>query len=202
MPHFLRESVIGMLIARMSARAGAGELSVPFSTISCLQRRFREFGSTSNQPHNHRPSVTTPAQDLYLRHPNLQDHLWLATRTAAATIGLHNQIISVQTTWVGKCIQCLNEGWILTFNQLLTFCITIWEKNNTGDQLDRNLVPTKQSLACYLAIVCIVEYVVSVAGWTATLNCPVEWVFCCSICYKFNDANTNRRTRGRFISSS
>ncbi len=89
----LRERAIGMLTAGMSTRAVARELNVNFSTISRLQRRFREFGSTSNRPHNRRPRVTTPAQDQL----HLQDRLRPATRTAAATIGLHNQRISAQT---------------------------------------------------------------------------------------------------------
>ncbi len=73
------------------------EFNVHFSSISHLQRCFREFDSTSNRLHNPRPSVITPAQDLHIQHLHLQDHLRPATRTAAAIICLHNQIISAQT---------------------------------------------------------------------------------------------------------
>ncbi len=93
MSQLLRERAIGMLTAGMSTKAVARELNVHFSNISHLQRRFREFGSTSNR----RPRVTTPAQDLHIQHLHLQDRLRPVTRTAAATIGLHTQIISAQT---------------------------------------------------------------------------------------------------------
>ncbi len=97
MSQVLRERAIGMLTAGMSTRPVACELNVNFSTISHFQRRFREYGSTSNRSQNRRPCVTTPAQDLHIQHLHLQDRLRPATRTAAATIDLHYQRISAQT---------------------------------------------------------------------------------------------------------
>ena len=53
----LRERAIGMLTARISTRTVPRQLNVHFSTISQLQPHFKEFGSTSNRPHNRRPRV-------------------------------------------------------------------------------------------------------------------------------------------------
>jgi hypothetical protein len=55
MCHVLMERAIVMLTAGMSTRAVARESYVIFSTISHHKGHFREFGSMSNRPHNHRP---------------------------------------------------------------------------------------------------------------------------------------------------
>ncbi len=56
MSQVLRKRAIGILTAGMSTRAVAHELNVHFSTISHLQRRFGEFGSTNRlrEAHLHR----------------------------------------------------------------------------------------------------------------------------------------------------
>ncbi len=48
----LRQREIGMLTAGISTRADAHESNVHFSTISHLQRSFREFDIASNRPDN------------------------------------------------------------------------------------------------------------------------------------------------------
>ena len=82
------DSSCGMLTAGMSTRAVARELNVHFSAIRRLQPHFIEFGSTSNQPHNRRPRVTTPTQDLHIWFLHLRDRLRPATRTVDETVGL------------------------------------------------------------------------------------------------------------------
>ena len=57
MSQVLSEHAIGKLSAAMVTIAVARKLNVNFSIISHLKRCFREFGSTSNWPHNHRPRI-------------------------------------------------------------------------------------------------------------------------------------------------
>ncbi len=88
----------GMLTAGMSSRAVARESNVNFSTISRHQRRFREFGSTSNQPASQPQTVfnhTSPGPPHPASSPPWSSET--SHRTAAATTGLHNQRISAQT---------------------------------------------------------------------------------------------------------
>uniref|UniRef100_A0AAZ3P206 Transposase Tc1-like domain-containing protein n=1 Tax=Oncorhynchus tshawytscha TaxID=74940 RepID=A0AAZ3P206_ONCTS len=67
------------------------------SLLNRVQCCFGEFGSTSNWPHNRRPCVNTPDQDLHIWLLHLRDRLRPATWTADETAGLNNQRISAQT---------------------------------------------------------------------------------------------------------
>ena len=68
MSQVLRERAIGMLTSGLSTRAVARKCSnVILSIIISLQRRFGELCCMCNRFQNHRPRITTPAQDLHIR---------------------------------------------------------------------------------------------------------------------------------------
>jgi hypothetical protein len=98
-----------MLTVGMSTRAVAREFNVNFSTISCLQCYFREFGRKSNQPQNCRPCVTkaspgppypasSPAvsSEGILRSFYVCNKAFLRGKTNSDWMGLATQ-------WVGLC---------------------------------------------------------------------------------------------------
>jgi hypothetical protein len=95
MSQVLRERAIGMLTAGISTGAVTRELHLNFSTISHLKRCFREFGSTSNRPHNRRLHITTPVQDLHIVLDQPPGQLpWL---------GLAPQWVGLAPQWVDGC---------------------------------------------------------------------------------------------------
>ena len=67
------------------------------STVRRLRQRYRETGRTADRPCSGRPSITTPAQDQYIRTSHLRDRYRMATTTARVTPGTHNPSISAQT---------------------------------------------------------------------------------------------------------
>ncbi len=90
-------ALIDMLTAGMSTRAVVRELNVHFSTISRLQRRVRDFGSTSNRPHNQQTTCnhTSPGPPHPASSPPRSSET-KPPRQLLQQIGLHNQRISAQ----------------------------------------------------------------------------------------------------------
>ncbi len=105
-------------------------------------QRIWQYIQPASQPQ------TTPAQDLHIQHLHLQDHLRPATRTSAATIGLHNQIISAETvsgklicmlvvlirvsTWLQFVVVTDLSGQILTFDDVWHFGEVFSSRMNPG----------------------------------------------------------------------
>ncbi|XP_051505567.1 uncharacterized protein LOC127412899 [Myxocyprinus asiaticus] len=65
-------------------------------TARRLRQCYRETGRRADRPCSGRPSVTTPAQDQYIRISHLQDRYRMATTTARVTPGMHNPSISAR----------------------------------------------------------------------------------------------------------
>jgi hypothetical protein len=77
-----------------------GQKNCNVHTVRRLRQSYRETGQTADRPRSGRPSVTTPAQDRYIRTSHLRDRYRTATTTVRVKPGTHNSSISDQT--VGK----------------------------------------------------------------------------------------------------
>uniref|UniRef100_A0A673BCG8 Transposase Tc1-like domain-containing protein n=1 Tax=Sphaeramia orbicularis TaxID=375764 RepID=A0A673BCG8_9TELE len=86
-----------ILQAGQSSRAVARAFDVNHSTISRLQRKFGNYGTTDDRPRTGRPRVTTAKQDRYIRLLHLRSRSRPATATAAETIGTHHRPVHART---------------------------------------------------------------------------------------------------------
>ncbi len=122
----------------MSTRAVARELNVNFSTISRLQRRFREFGSTSNRPHNRRPHVTTPVWDqppgqlLQQSVCITKEFLHKLSKTISGKLICMLVILIGVSTWLQFVVVTDLSGQMLTFDGVWHFGEVFSSRMNPG----------------------------------------------------------------------
>ncbi len=141
MSQVLRERGNCMLTAGMSIRAVACELNVNFSTISRLQRRFREFGSTSNQPHYRRPSSIFTSKIIWDQSPRqlLQQSVCITKEflhkrsetVSGKLIGMLVILIGV-STWLQFVVVTDLSGQMLTFDGVWHFREVFSSQMNPG----------------------------------------------------------------------
>lgn len=84
----IRNRAIGRLERRESHRSVSRHFNVSHSTISSLWQRYRLYNSARDRPRSGRLSVTTPAQDHYIRIFHLRYRTVSATHTADNVLGL------------------------------------------------------------------------------------------------------------------
>ena len=88
---------IGMFEAGESQQTIARRLGCSQPAIANLISWYVGTGSVEDHPRTGRPRVTTPNQDRYMVLQHLRDRFRPATRTAAETVGLHNNRVSPGT---------------------------------------------------------------------------------------------------------
>ncbi len=142
MSQVLREHAIGILTAGMSTRAVAHELNVHFSTISRLQRRFREFGITSNWPHNRRPRVTTQAQEppgqlLQQSVCITKEFLHKLSESVSGKLICMLVVLIGVSTWLQFVVVTNFSGQMLTFDGVSHFGEVFSSRMNLGFSLYR-----------------------------------------------------------------
>ncbi len=149
MSQVLRERAIGMLTAGMSTRAVACELNVHFSTISLLQRRFREFGSTSSQPQttcNHTSTgplhpASSPPRSSETSHPGhllqqsvciTKEFLHKLSETVSGKLICMLVVLIGVSTWLQFIVVTDLSGQMLTFNGVWHFGEVFSSQMNPG----------------------------------------------------------------------